>query len=191
MRTFSFLRALLTGAILTTAIVASGCGSTASTGGGGTTDTGTSSDTGTGSDATTGDTGGDTATTDTGPGTDTTTGTGFATVYTKMSTTCATSGCHTTKDNTFAGNLDLSTQDLAYAGLTSGTPKDGLCGATPIVKKGDHAGSSLWMRLNADQSVTCAGLAADGTGKMPLGGTAYTAAELAAVAAWIDGGAAK
>jgi hypothetical protein len=182
MRTLSLLRLALTGAFVTLALVASGCGTTTSS-------SGTPTDTTAGEDASA-----DTAT-DTGTGSDSSSDIAavipFSTVYPKMAATCAASGCHTTADAKFSGKLDLSAKDLAYAGLTSGTPTDALCGTNAIVKKGDHANSSLWIRLNADKAVTCAGVPADGTGKMPSGGTAYTADELKAVADWIDGGAAQ
>ncbi len=187
MRTLSFLRLALTGAVLTVALIASGCGSTTSSSGG-TTDTGTTEDTGAGSDAASSDTSTDTTTgTDTTAGTDTTSGVSFSTIYPKMAATCAASGCHTTKDAKFSGKLDLSAQDTAYAALVTSGTADGVCGPTLRVKAGDHANSSLWIRLNPT-ATTCGG--AD-TGKMPSGGTPYTTAELAAVAAWIDAGAAK
>ena len=189
MRTLSFLRLALTGTVLTVALIASGCGSTTSSSGG-TTDTGTTEDTGTGSDATS-DTSTDTATGDTMGGDmmtgDTMTGVSFSTVYPKMAATCAASGCHTTKDAKFSGKLDLSAQDTAYAALVTSGTADGVCGPTLRVKAGDHTNSSLWIRLTPT-ATTCGG--AD-TGKMPSGGTPYTTAELDAVAAWIDAGAAK
>ncbi len=191
MRTLSFLRLALTGTVLTVALIASGCGSTTSSSGG-TTDTGTTEDTGAGSDAAS-DTGAgsDTATGDMMGGDmmggDTMTGVSFSTIYPKMAATCAASGCHTTKDSKFSGKLDLSAQDTAYAALVTSGTADGICGPTLRVKAGDHANSSLWIRLNPT-ATTCGG--AD-TGKMPSGGTPYTTAELDAVAAWIDAGAAK
>ncbi len=191
MRTLSFLRFAVTGTVLSLALLAAGCGSTTSSSGGGTTtDATTTDDTGAGSDTMTGmdmTTGNDTASADVTTGTDTTTGAiSFATIYPKIKTDCATSGCHTAKDAKFSGKLDLEMQDTAYAALVTGATADGVCGPMARVKPKDHAASSLWVRL--DPAATGCGNADN---KMPLGGTAWSAAEIAAVAAWIDAGAAK
>lgn len=191
MRTFPTLRLAVTAALASLALVATGCGSTTSSSGGGSTTDTASEDTGAGSDAATGSdtsSGSDsTAGSDTASGSDTTAGVSFATVFPKLKTDCATAGCHTTKDSKFAGKLDLETQDNAYAGLVSSGTADGVCGPMLRVKAGDHANSSLWIRVNPDAKIDCGG----GAGKMPAGGTPWTAADAEKIAAWIDGGAAK
>lgn len=117
-------------------------------------------------------------------------GPGFGNLYTglKMQAGCAVSGCHDKSGAKVSGNLDLSSEDTAFAALTSGT-KDGGC-AIPRVTPGDHAKSSLWIRLNTTTSklVTCGGTKAS---PMPSGGPYYSAGQIAAVAAWIDAGATK
>ncbi len=190
MRTFTFLRLALTGTLLTIALVASGCGTTTSSSGGGTTDTATTDDTAAGSDAATG---GDTTTTGDTTGTDATAGVSFTTIYPQIQATCATTGCHTTADNKFAGKLDLSTQDLAYAGLVTAAKADAICTPTVLVKAGDHAASSLWIRMSPDTTVATAGPCGDPVEKMPYNKptAAWSAADVAKVAAWIDAGAAK
>lgn len=176
-------RLVLTGTFATLALVASGCGTTTSSGG-----STTVTDTTTGSD-----TAADTAT-DTGPATDATgdvaAAISFSTIYPKMATSCATSGCHTTASTQFAGKLDLSTQDLAYAALVTAGLSDAICTSLKRVKPGDHTNSSLWVRLTSDVIAQPCGTALE---KMPYSNPAgaWTAAEVAAVAAWIDAGAAK
>ena len=179
----------LTLAIASLALVAAGCGTTTSSSGTTPTDTTTGSDTSSDTGATA-DTSSDTgATGDTAMG-DVAAAISFSTIYPKMATSCATSGCHTTKDNQFAGKLDLSTQDLAYAALVTAGVSDSVCTTLLRVKAGDHANSSLWVRLTPDIDTLPCGTALE---KMPFSDPAgaWSAAEVAAVAAWIDAGAAK
>ncbi len=189
MRTFSIHRLALTGAALTVALAASGCGTTTSSSGGGTDTTAgsdTAADTAT-TDTATGDTATtDTATTDTAAG-DTTAAVSFAKIYPNLQTSCATASCHSTANKQFAGKLDMSSQSIAYAALVTAASADNICGPMLRVKPGDHANSTMWVRM----SPTATGCGTGTVEKMPFGLAALPQAQIDAVAAWIDAGAAE
>src|SRR5262245_5133150 len=83
-------------------------------------------------------------------------------------------GCHTT--NSSAGLNVQPDFTVNTVGVNSTQVP-----AMQRIMKGSHTQSYLWHKLNGDQANV------GGTGnRMPNGGTAFTAAELAKLAAWID-----
>jgi hypothetical protein len=83
-----------------------------------------------------------------------------------------------------SGNLDMSTQSLAYqnlAGVAASGPSCG--GEDPVptrVVAYDYAGSLLWQKVAGQQK--CGS-------QMPLGGPYLSSAQVELVAEWIAGGA--
>ena len=87
----------------------------------------------------------------------------------------------------FAGKLDMSSQSIAYAALVTAASADNICGPMLRVKPGDHANSTMWVRM----SPTATGCGTGTVEKMPFGLAALPQAQIDAVAAWIDAGAAE
>lgn len=124
-----------------------------------------------GVDSSTGDAAGDGATVAT-----------FTTIYTGvMSTRCAIEGCHIPP--TLTGNLDLSTQAMAYEHLVGVDAMGPACGSTDFVRvvPGEPGMSLLFLKVS-ETTPPCGA-------RMPLIGEHLSAAEQALVAAWIEAGA--
>jgi hypothetical protein len=105
-------------------------------------------------------------------------------VYTTLFATCTT--CHSTALASFSGNLDLSSKSIAYTMLVGVTASGASCAP--------DAGKGTFKRVVADsanQSLLYSKLTAtpECGSQMPLGGTPFTTAQLAEVAAWINAGA--
>ena len=105
----------------------------------------------------------------------------FTEVYTQiLGPTCSTH--HSGGDP--AGNLDMSSQSLAYqnlAGVAASGPSCG--GEDPVptrVVAYDSAGSLLWQKVAGQQK--CGS-------QMPLGGPYLSSAQIELIAEWIDDGA--
>jgi hypothetical protein len=105
----------------------------------------------------------------------------FTEVYTQIIGPSCT-GCHAGSDPT--GNLNMSTQSLAYqnlAGVAASGPSCG--GADPVptrVVAYDYAGSLLWQKVAGEQK--CGS-------RMPLGGPYLSSTQIQLIAEWIDDGA--
>jgi hypothetical protein len=79
------------------------------------------------------------------------------------------------------GNLDLSTQDAAYAALVGKTSDSMMCKGKVRVKAGDAMSSLLVTKLR-DSTVDCGSL-------MPLGADAIDDASRMRIVNWINAGA--
>jgi hypothetical protein len=116
------------------------------------------------------------------PGGDAGMGGSFATLYTTVLTPAMCAAHHA--GATASGGLDMSTEMKAYTNLTTGmssaTVEKG-CNESYVVK-GNAMMSLLYQKVAGTQPAACGA-------QMPKGLTPLSAANIALVEAWINGGA--
>jgi hypothetical protein len=104
----------------------------------------------------------------------------WASIYaTVLAPSCASAVCHGASGALFAGNLDLSSSDTAFAALVSVSSDLSGCGVRVV--PGDPASSLLVTKLEGTQAAGCGDV-------MPVG-TMLPASQIAVIRTWITGGA--
>ncbi|MDO9016476.1 MAG: hypothetical protein Q8S73_17080 [Deltaproteobacteria bacterium] len=118
----------------------------------------------------------DTGPADTGPRD---AGSGFAAVYPIIQRACVS--CHGG-----SGALNMSTQTMAYNNLVGVAAMGGSCGASGLLRvtAGDAMASLLYLKIRGGTAPPCGSA-------MPRGAATLPAADIAAIRAWIDNGAAR
>lgn len=87
---------------------------------------------------------------------------------------CGTAGCHNADDAAAAGNLDLTSPDVASRLV--GVNATAACGSAPLAVPSDPTSSVLYTKLTSDYC---------GPAQMPITGTKLDETELACVSDWI------
>lgn len=118
------------------------------------------------------------------------TGPGFADTY-ALFTGHGCDGCHS-PGGPPQGDLDLSTEDVAFAQLVGVVASGPFCGQSPHTRvvAGDADASLLYQKLALTQDCGLGMPMHEGPGP-PGGAQTFTADELLVVHAWIVGGAAR